>query len=136
MLLWRLVMTIFSKIISGEIPSYKIAENGKFYAFLDIFPLVRGHVLVVPKMEIDKFFDLPDNYLAELLLFSKPIAKAIEKSFPCNRCGISVIGLEVAHAHLHLLPINSSDDLNFARQKLKLSANELISVQDKIVSAI
>ena len=129
-------MTIFSKIISGEIPSYKIAENGKFYAFLDIFPLVRGHVLVVPKMEIDKFFDLPDNYLAELLLFSKPIAKAIEKSFPCNRCGISVIGLEVPHAHLHLLPINSSDDLNFARQKLKLSANELISVQDKIVSAI
>ena len=129
-------MTIFSKIISGEIPSYKIAENEKFYAFLDIFPLVRGHVLVVPKMEIDKFFDLPDNYLAELLLFSKPIAKAIEKSFPCNRCGISVIGLEVPHAHLHLLPINSSDDLNFARQKLKLSANELISVQDKIVSAI
>ena len=136
MLRWRLVMTIFSKIISGEIPSYKIAENEKFYAFLDIFPLVRGHVLVVPKMEIDKFFDLPDNYLAELLLFSKPIAKAIEKSFPCNRCGISVIGLEVPHAHLHLLPINSSDDLNFARQKLKLSANELISVQDKIVSAI
>ena len=129
-------MTIFSKIISGEIPSYKIAENEKFYAFLDIFPLVRGHVLVVPKMEIDKFFDLPDNYLAELLLFSKPIAKAIEKSFPCNRCGISVIGLEVPHAHLHLLPINSSDDLNFARQKLKLSADELISVQDKIVSAI
>ena len=129
-------MTIFSKIISGEIPSYKIAENEKFFAFLDIFPLVRGHVLVVPKMEIDKFFDLPDNYLAELLLFSKPIAKAIEKSFPCNRCGISVIGLEVAHAHLHLLPINSSDDLNFARQKLKLSADELISVQDKIVSAI
>ena len=136
MLRWRLVMTIFSKIISGEIPSYKIAENEKFYAFLDIFPLVRGHVLVVPKMEIDKLFDLPDNYLAELLLFSKPIAKAIEKSFPCNRCGISVIGLEVPHAHLHLLPINSSDDLNFARQKLKLSANELISVQDKIVSAI
>ena len=136
MLRWRLVMTIFSKIISGEIPSYKIAENEKFYAFLDIFPLVRGHVLVVPKMEIDKFFDLPDNYLAELLLFSKPIAKAIEKSFPCNRCGISVIGLEVPHAHLHLLPINSADDLNFARQKLKLSANELISVQDKIVSAI
>lgn len=136
MLLWRLVMTIFSKIISGEIPSYKIAENGKFYAFLDIFPLVRGHVLVVPKMEIDKFFDLPDAYLNELLLFSKPIAQAIEKSFPCNRCGISVIGLEVPHAHLHLLPINSADDLNFARPKLKLSGDELKSVQDKIVSAI
>lgn len=129
-------MTIFSKIISGEIPSYKIAENGKFYAFLDIFPLVRGHVLVVPKMEIDKFFDLPDAYLNELLLFSKPIAQAIEKSFPCNRCGISVIGLEVPHAHLHLLPINSADDLNFARPKLKLSGDELKSVQDKIVSAI
>ena len=136
MLLWRLVMTIFSKIISGEIPSYKIAENGKFYAFLDIFPLVRGHVLVVPKMEIDQFFDLPDAYLNELLLFSKPIAQAIEKSFPCNRCGISVIGLEVPHAHLHLLPINSADDLNFARPKLKLSGDELKSVQDKIVSAI
>jgi histidine triad (HIT) family protein len=129
-------MTIFSKIISGQIPSYKIAENEKFFAFLDIFPLVKGHVLVVPKTEIDKLFDLPTNYLSELLLFSQPIAKAIEKAFPCNRCGISVVGLEVPHAHLHLIPINSADDLNFNRPKLKLSAEELAEVQDKIIAAL
>ena len=129
-------MTIFSKIISGQIPSYKIAENEKFFAFLDIFPLVMGHVLVVPKIEVDKFFDVPDTYLADLLLFAKPIAKAIEKSFPCNRCGISVIGLEVPHAHVHLIPINSADDLNFNRPKLKLTGDELKSVQDTIISAM
>lgn len=129
-------MTIFSKIISGQIPSYKIAENEKFFAFLDIFPLVKGHVLVVPKIEVDKFFDVPDTYLADLLLFAKPIAKAIEKSFPCNRCGICVIGLEVPHAHVHLIPINSAEDLNFNRPKLKLTADELKSVQDIIVSAM
>src|SRR5688500_3350668 len=99
-------MTIFSKIIAGQIPSYKIAENEKFFAFLDIFPLVEGHVLVVPKIEVDKIFDVPDEYLAEMLVFAKPIAKAIEQSFPCDRCGISVIGLEVPHAHMHLIPIN------------------------------
>src|SRR5690349_14204463 len=103
-------MTIFSKIIAGEIPSYKIAENEKFFAFLDIFPLREGHVLVVPKSETDKFFDLPVDYLRELLLFAQPIAKAIEKTFDCNRCGISVIGLEVPHAHLHLIPINTAND--------------------------
>jgi histidine triad (HIT) family protein len=91
-------MTIFSKIIKGEIPSYKIAENDKFFAFLDIMPLREGHVLVIPKPEVDKFFDLDDAYLAELLVFAKPIAKAIEKAFDCNRCGITVIGLEVPHA--------------------------------------
>src|SRR6185503_17707842 len=112
-------MTIFSKIIAGEIPSYKIAENEKFFAFLDIFPLREGHVLVVPKSETDKFFDLPAEYLSEMLLFAQPIAKAIEKSFNCNRCGISVIGLEVPHAHMHLIPINNSNDLNFNQQKLK-----------------
>src|SRR6478735_5429687 len=101
-------MTIFSKIISGEIPSYKIAENDKFFAFLDIFPLVEGHVLVIPKAETDKFFDLETPYLSEILLFAQPIAKAIEKVFDCNRCGVSVIGLEVPHAHLHLVPINGS----------------------------
>jgi len=126
-------MTIFSKIIAGEIPSYKIAENEKFFAFLDIFPLVKGHVLVVPKAEVDNMFDLPDEYLSELLVFAKPIAKAIEKSFHCNRCGMEVIGLEVPHAHLHLIPINSSDDLNFTRKKLKLSDEELKEVQLKIV---
>ena len=129
-------MTIFSKIIAGEIPSYKIAENEKFFAFLDIFPLVKGHVLVVPKIETDKLFDLTDDYLSELLVFSKPIAHAIERSFPCNRCGISVVGLEVPHAHLHLIPINSADDLNFNQPKLKLSAEELMEVQDMIVRAL
>ena len=129
-------MTIFSKIIAGEIPSYRITENEKFYAFLDIFPLVRGHVLVIPKIEVDKFFDIPDDYLSEMLLFAKPIAKAIEKSFHCDRCGIEVIGLEVPHAHMHLLPINSSDDLNFTRKKLKLSPQELEEIQSKIMSAM
>ncbi|MEN9684407.1 MAG: hypothetical protein RLZZ28_193 [Bacteroidota bacterium] len=129
-------MTVFSKIIAGEIPSYRIAENEKFYAFLDIFPLVKGHVLVVPKLETDKFFDMPDEYLAELLLFAKPIAQAIERSFPCNRCGISVVGLEVPHAHLHLLPINSADDLNFNRAKLKPGKEELTEVQAIISKAM
>lgn len=126
-------MTIFSKIIAGQIPSYRIAENEKFYAFLDIFPLVEGHVLVVPKTETDKFFDLEDTYLSEMLLFAKPIAHAIEKAFDCNRCGISVVGLEVPHAHLHLLPINEADDLNFTRGKLKMSADELKKVQETIL---
>jgi len=126
-------MTIFSKIIAGEIPSYKIAENEIFYAFLDIFPLVKGHVLVVPKTETDKFFDVTDDYLAEWLLFAKPIAHAIERAFACNRCGISVAGLEVPHAHMHLIPINSADDMNFNRTKLKLSAEELKAVQARIL---
>ena len=129
-------MTIFSKIIAGDIASYKIAENDKFYAFLDIFPLVKGHVLVIPKIEVDKFFDIPDEYLGEMLVFAKPIAKAIEKGFHCDRCGMEVIGLEVPHAHLHLLPINSSDDLNFTRKKLKLSADELKEVQERILAAM
>lgn len=127
-------MTIFSKIIAGQIPGYKIAENEKFFAFLDIFPLKEGHVLVVPKNETDKFFDLSDEYLGELLVFAKPIAKAIEKAFDCNRCGISVVGLEVPHAHMHLIPINSANDMNFANPKLKLSEAEMRKVQEKIVS--
>jgi len=127
-------MTIFSKIIAGEIPSYKIAENEKFFAFLDIFPLREGHTLVVPKTEVDNLFDLPDNYLAEMLLFAKPIAKAIEKSFHCNRCGIEVVGLEVPHAHMHLIPINSANDLNFTREKLKLSPEQMKKIQEKIVA--
>ena len=127
-------MSIFSKIINGEIPSYKIAENENFYAFLDIFPMTKGHVLVVPKIEIDKIFDLPKNYLSEMMLFAKPIAKSIELSFPCNRCGISVIGLEVPHAHMHLIPINSADDLNFTREKLKLSTTEFQEIQQTIIS--
>ncbi|MDP4263264.1 MAG: HIT family protein [Bacteroidota bacterium] len=125
-------MTIFSKIIAGEIPSYKIAENEKFYAFLDIFPLREGHTLVVPKSETDNLFDLPQDYLEEILVFARPIAKAIEKAFDCNRCGISVIGLEVPHAHIHLIPINSANDLNFTQPKPKVSAESLKKAQEKI----
>ena len=127
-------MTIFSKIIAGEIPSYKIAENDKFFAFLDIFPLREGHVLVVPKNETDKLFDLPDEYLAEMLVFAKPIAQAIEKAFDCNRCGISVVGLEVPHAHLHLIPINSANDLNFTQSKPKISKEQLEASRKKILN--
>jgi histidine triad (HIT) family protein len=129
-------MTIFSKIIAGEIPSYKIAENEYFFAFLDIFPMAKGHVLVVPKVETDHFFGLEEDLLSKILLFSKPIAKAIEQCFPCNRCGISVMGLEVPHAHLHLVPINNADDLNFTRSKLKLSDNELKSIQESLLTAL
>lgn len=127
-------MTIFSKIIAGEIPCYKIAEDKKFFAFLDIFPLVKGHVLVTTKIEVDKLFDLPDDYLNALLVFAKPIARAIEKSFDCNRCGITVIGLEVPHAHLHLMPINSEKDISFTSSKLKLSPEEFIVIQQKILA--
>lgn len=125
--------SIFSKIIEGSIPSYKVAENDHFFAFLDIAPLVEGHVLVVPKAEVDKAFDLDDALLAEWLVFAKPIARAIEKAFPCNRCGISVIGLEVPHAHMHLVPINSADDLNFTRPKLKPEAADLERIREQIL---
>jgi len=127
-------MTIFSRIISGQIPCYKIAENEKFFAFLDIEPIVKGHVLVVPKLEVDKLFDVPDAYLAEILLFAKPIAHAIEKAFDCDRCGITVMGLEVPHAHIHLVPINSANDLNFTKHKSKTSPEELKEVQEIIMN--
>jgi len=127
-------MTIFSKIIAGEIPSYKIAENERFFAFLDIFPLREGHTLIVSKTEVDNLFDLPKEYLQEMLVFAQPIAKAIERSFKCNRCGISVIGLEVPHAHMHLIPINSSNDLNFTQSKNKASSKALKKVQEKILA--
>ena len=126
-------MTIFSKIIAGEIPCYKIMENDHFLAFLDVFPLVKGHVLVVPKIAVDKMFDLPEIYLQEIFLFAKPIATAIEKSFDCRRCGISVIGLEVPHAHMHLIPMNSADDVNFTKEKLKVSAEEMKEIQGRIL---
>ena len=129
-------MTIFSKIIAGEIPSYKIAENDKFFAFLDIFPLREGHVLVVPRSETDNLFDLSAEYLQDLLLFAKPIAKAIEKSFDCNRCGITVIGLEVPHAHMHLIPINTANDLNFTQPKLKVTEARMKEIQKKIVDQL
>jgi histidine triad (HIT) family protein len=127
-------MTIFSKIIEGQIPSYKIAESDQFYAFLDIFPLQKGHTLVVPKCEVDKIFDVPDNYLNELMQFTKPIAKAIEASFPCNRVSMVTVGLEVPHAHLHLIPINAADDINFSNPKLQLTAEEFQQIQALILS--
>ncbi len=129
-------MTIFSKIISGGIPSYKIAEDEKFFAFLDINPLIAGHTLVVPKIEVDKFFDLPYDFINSILEFSTPIAHAIEKVFPCNRCGMSVMGLEVPHAHLHLIPINNGDDLNFTREKLILNRIEFEEIQNKILKQL
>jgi histidine triad (HIT) family protein len=107
-------------------------ENEKFCAFLDIFPLREGHTLVVPKLEVNNLWDLPDGFLYEMFIFARPIAKAIEKSFNCNRCGISVIGLEVPHAHMHLIPINSANDLNFTQSKLKLSNEQLHGIQQKI----
>ena len=126
-------MSIFSQIIAGRIPSYKIAEDLLYYAFLDIFPLRQGHTLVVTKLEQDKLFDLPDNYLSGMLLFAKPIARAIEKAFPCNRCGLSVIGIEIPHAHMHLIPLNSANDLNFTQSKSKASEEELKITQEKIL---
>ncbi len=129
-------MTIFSKIIAGQIPCYKIAENDKFFAFLDIEPIVKGHVLVVPKVEVNKLFDVPDEYLAGMLVFAKPIAHAIERAFNCDRCGISVIGLEVSHAHVHLVPISSANDLNFTKAKIKTTAAELKEVQEKILNKL
>ena len=126
-------MTLFSKIIKGEIPSFKIDENEKFYAFLDINPLVEGHTLVIPKLQIDRIWDVPDDYLSEILLFAKPIAASIEKAFPCNRCGISVVGIEVPHAHMHLVPLTTADDLNFTRKKLTPSNAELEIIQKKIL---
>ena len=129
-------MTIFSKIIAGQIPSYKIAEDERFFAFLDIAPLREGHTLVVPKLETDKFFDLPADYLSAMLVFARPIAHAIERAFDCNRCGLSVVGLEVPHAHLHLIPIDSADDLNFTRGKLKLTAEQMKAAQEKILKKL
>ncbi len=129
-------MTIFSKIIAGEIPSYKIAENEKFYAFLDIFPLRKGHTLVIPKIETDNLFDLPETYLAEMLVFARPIAKAIESSFECNRCGMAVVGIEVPHAHIHLIPLNDANDINFVQPKLNLSEEEMKQVQASIVNRL
>lgn len=127
-------MTLFSKIIAGEIPSYKIAESASFFAFLDVFPLRQGHTLVVPKTEVDNLFDLGDEYLAEMLGFARPIAKAIEKAFRCNRCGIAVIGLEVPHAHMHLVPINSANDLNFTQPKPRAADEDLKTAQQKILT--
>ena len=127
--------TLFSKIINGEIPCYKIAEDKNFLAFLDINPLVKGHVLVVPKLEVDYIFDLEDDILAEMILFSKLVAVKIKKAFPCKKVGVSVIGLEVPHAHIHLIPINSINDINFSNIKLNIDKSELEEIANKIVNA-
>lgn len=121
-------MSIFTKIINGEIPCHKIAENENCFAFLDINPLVKGHTLVVPKKEVDYIFDVEDDILKDLFVFSKHISKAIEKAIPCVRIGVAVIGLEVPHAHIHLVPINHVGDINFSRPKLKLSNEELAEI--------
>jgi len=121
-------MTIFSKIIAGEIPCYKIAEDEQFFAFLDINPLTKGHTLVVPKLEEDYIFKLDDKTLGEMMIFSKKVALAIEKAVPCLRIGMAVMGLEVPHAHIHLIPISKESDLNFRNPKLKLSAEEMTEI--------
>lgn len=128
--------SIFSRIIAGEIPSYRIAEDDNFYAFLDAFPLVEGHVLVVPKIEVDKFTDLPEDLLGAWLQFAAPIARAIEAAFSCNRCGMAVMGLEVPHAHMHLLPISSAADMDFTRPKLRPDAAAQTATRQKIVAKL
>lgn len=127
--------TIFSKIILGEIPSYKVAENDKFYAFLDINPLVKGHTLVIPKQEVDYIYDLSDEDLAEMHVFAKSVAKAIEKVIPCKRIGIAVMGLEVPHAHIHLIPINKESDMIISNPKLKLADGEFEMIAGSIFDA-
>lgn len=124
--------TIFSKIASGEIPSYKIAESEKFYAFLDISPLSKGHTLVIPREETDYIFDLEDELLAEMVVFAKKVAKGIKAAVPCKRIGVAVIGLEVPHAHIHLVPLQSEGDLNFSNPKLSLSADEMAQIAQSI----
>jgi len=124
--------SIFSKIVSGEIPSYKIAENARYYAFLDINPLVKGHTLVIPKMEVDRLFDLDHETYQGLFDFCREVAGAIKKSCPCNRVAMSVIGLEVPHAHVHLVPINSMSDIDFTKTKLDLSKEEMVQIASKI----
>ena len=126
--------TIFTKIIDGEIPSYKIAENENFYAFLDINPLAKGHTLVIPKKEINYIFDIQDDLLSEMMVFAKKVAKAIEKSISCERIGVTVIGLEVPHAHIHLIPINSITDMDFSKAKLSFSKEEFEKITESIVS--
>lgn len=127
--------SIFSRIIAGEIPSYKVAEDSSYFAFLDINPVGKGHTLVVPKVEIDDVFDLSDEQLSGLLIFSKRVAKAIKSVIPCNRVGVSVIGLEVPHAHIHLIPINGLLDMDFTKEKLKLSVDEFQSLSSEIAAA-
>jgi histidine triad (HIT) family protein len=124
--------TIFTRIINGEIPCYKVAENDRYFAFLDINPLKAGHTLVVPKKETDYLFDLSDDDLSGMMVFSKKVAEAIRRAFPCNRIGVAVLGLEVPHAHIHLVPMDSMEDVNFKNPKLKFSQEEFRQIAEKI----
>lgn len=124
--------TIFSRIVKGEIPSYKIAEDERFYAFLDINPLAEGHTLVIPKQEVDYLFDLDPETLSGLMLFAQRVAKAVEKAIPCKRIGVAVLGLEVPHAHIHLVPLNRESDIDFHKPKLKLTQERFIEITNSI----
>lgn len=128
-------MTIFSKIAAGEIPSYKCAEDERFYAFLDINPLTQGHTLVIPRREVDYFFDLEDDELAAMTVFAKRVARAIGKAFPCRKVGMAVLGLEVNHAHIHLVPLRTEGDMDFRKEKLSLSAEEMAETARRIREA-
>ncbi len=128
--------SIFTKIVKGEIPAYKIAEDDNFLAFLDAFPLAKGHVLVIPKQEIDSIFDLSDEAYTNLWLFAKKAAKALKMAIPCKRVGIAVIGLEVPHAHIHLIPLQTVEDINFSKPKLQLEEEEMIEIATKIKSEL
>ncbi|MBO7285063.1 MAG: HIT domain-containing protein [Alistipes sp.] len=124
--------SIFSRIVAGEIPSYKVAENEKFYAFLDIAPLTKGHTLVIPKREVDYFFDLEDDELQEMIVFAKQIAKKIKATTECKKVATVVLGLEVAHAHIHLIPMNTEKDVDFSREKLKLTPEEFTKIAESL----
>lgn len=127
--------TIFTKIVNGEIPCFKVAENDQFLAFLDINPISKGHVLVIPKLEVDYIFDIEDELLAQFMLFAKSVAQKIKIAFPCEKVGVTVIGLEVPHAHIHLVPMNKMNDMNFSNPKLQLSMDELESIAESIRNA-
>tara|TARA_Y100000385_G_C12863167_1_gene538171 strand:+ start:133 stop:522 length:390 start_codon:yes stop_codon:yes gene_type:complete len=124
--------TLFTRIVNGEIPCHKVSESEKFLAFLDIMPLKKGHVLVIPKIEVDYIFDLDDDLLGEMMIFAKSVASKIKIAYPCNRIGVSVIGLEVPHAHIHLVPIDVMSDMNFSNDKLNISQEELAEIAGKI----
>ena len=129
---YREMSSIFSKIVAGEIPSYKVAEDENYYAFLDIFPLTKGHTLVIPKKEVDYIFDLDDETYSGLMAFSKKVAGALEKAIPCRRIGVAVLGLEVPHAHVHLVPLTSEGDLNFSNPKMKFTGDEFVDIVEQI----
>ncbi len=128
--------SIFTKIVNGDIPSYKVAETEDYYAFLDINPIVKGHTLVIPKKEVDYIFDVDDTLIAGMMVFAKKIAKAVGAAIPCKRVGVAVLGLEVPHAHIHLVPLNSEKDIEFSRPKLTLPPEEMEEILDKIKSKL